>query len=357
MTAHPSDGATTTCRRPPPTSRRSATPRRWPTRSRPPGRSAGPREGTFNAPNPTGPLSEGFDRVAIRPHAFVMDMFPYPSGRGPARRPPARLHRHRRLRPLPADARRQRAAHDGLRRVRAAGRAVRGPDRPAPAHDHLRATSTSSWRSCAGWVWATTSAAGRHHRPGLLPLDAVDLPADLQLVVRHRRRQGPPDRRADRRAGRRHPRSRARAPTHPAGRGPSCPTSSSGRSSTTTGWPTAAESSVNWAPGLGTVLSNEEVTADGRSERGNFPVFRRPLPQWMMRITAYADRLVRDLDQIDWPDKVRTMQRNWIGRSTGAHIALRAPTPATSRSSRPGRTRCSAPPTWCWRPNTRWSTR
>jgi leucyl-tRNA synthetase len=85
------------------------------------------------------------------------------------------------------------------------------------------------------------------------------------------------------------------------------------------------DSMVNWAPGLGTVLSNEEVTADGRSERGNFPVFRRPLAQWMMRITAYADRLVRDLDQIDWPEKVRTMQRNWIGRSTGAHISF--PTP------------------------------
>jgi leucyl-tRNA synthetase len=83
-----------------------------------------------------------------------------------------------------------------------------------------------------------------------------------------------------------------------------------------------SESLVNWAPGLGTVLANEEVTSDGRSERGNFPVFRRPLPQWMMRITAYADRLVRDLEFIDWPDKVRTMQRNWIGRSTGAHVSF-----------------------------------
>jgi leucyl-tRNA synthetase len=87
-----------------------------------------------------------------------------------------------------------------------------------------------------------------------------------------------------------------------------------------------SDSMVNWAPGLGTVLSNEEVTADGRSERGNFPVFRRPLAQWMMRITAYADRLLADLDQIDWPEKVRTMQRNWIGRSTGAYVAF--PTPA-----------------------------
>ena len=67
------------------------------------------------------------------------------------------------------------------------------------------------------------------------------------------------------------------------------------------------EAPVNWAPGLGTVLSNEEVTNDGRSERGNFPVFKKNLRQWMMRITAYADRLADDLDRVDWPEKVKTM--------------------------------------------------
>ncbi|MFD1151242.1 leucine--tRNA ligase [Saccharothrix hoggarensis] len=81
-----------------------------------------------------------------------------------------------------------------------------------------------------------------------------------------------------------------------------------------------SEAPVNWCPGLGTVLANEEVTADGRSERGNFPVFRRSLRQWMMRITAYADRLIDDLDRLDWPDKVKAMQRNWIGRSQGARV-------------------------------------
>ncbi len=79
-----------------------------------------------------------------------------------------------------------------------------------------------------------------------------------------------------------------------------------------------AEVPVNWCPMLGTVLANEEVTADGRSERGNYPVFKRPLKQWMMRITAYAERLVNDLEGVDWPDKVKIMQRNWIGRSEGA---------------------------------------
>lgn len=85
-----------------------------------------------------------------------------------------------------------------------------------------------------------------------------------------------------------------------------------------------AESLVNWCPGLGTVLANEEVTADGRSERGNFPVFRKRLRQWMMRITAYSDRLLEDLDVLDWPEKVKAMQRNWIGRSTGAAVLFAA---------------------------------
>ncbi|KAF0849353.1 leucine--tRNA ligase [Nocardia caishijiensis] len=86
-----------------------------------------------------------------------------------------------------------------------------------------------------------------------------------------------------------------------------------------------SDSIVNWCPGLGTVLSNEEVTADGRSERGNFPVFRKRMWQWMMRITAYADRLVDDLDELDWPDNVKSMQRNWIGRSRGAQVRFAAP--------------------------------
>ncbi|HEY2725130.1 MAG TPA: class I tRNA ligase family protein, partial [Pseudonocardiaceae bacterium] len=101
-----------------------------------------------------------------------------------------------------------------------------------------------------------------------------------------------------------------------------------------------SEAPVNWCPGLGTVLANEEVTPDGRSDRGNFPVFRRNLRQWMMRITAYADRLVDDLDRLDWPDKVKTMQRNWIGRSHGARI--RFPVRGSSRATNGG---ASAPST------------
>ena len=92
------------------------------------------------------------------------------------------------------------------------------------------------------------------------------------------------------------------------------------------------EVTVNWCPGLGTVLANEEVTGEGRSEIGDFPVYKRPLRQWMLRITAYADRLLHDLDSadlpdgrggryaLDWPGPIKLMQQNWIGRSEGAEI-------------------------------------
>jgi leucyl-tRNA synthetase len=82
----------------------------------------------------------------------------------------------------------------------------------------------------------------------------------------------------------------------------------------------ASDAPVNWCPGLGTVLANEEVTAEGRSERGNYPVFKAELRQWNMRITAYADRLLTDLDGLDWPEAIKLQQRNWIGRSEGARV-------------------------------------
>src|SRR6187549_692674 len=76
---------------------------------------------------------------------------------------------------------------------------------------------------------------------------------------------------------------------------------------------------VNWCPELGTVLANEEVI-DGKSERGNHPVVRLPLRQWQLRITAYADRLEKDLEGLDWSESIKALQRNWIGRSTGAEV-------------------------------------
>lgn len=83
-----------------------------------------------------------------------------------------------------------------------------------------------------------------------------------------------------------------------------------------------AEVPVNWSPDLGTVVANEEVI-DGKTERGGFPVYRRKMRQWMLRITAYADRLLDDLDDLDWPESIKEMQRNWIGRSEGAQVTLK----------------------------------
>ena len=84
-----------------------------------------------------------------------------------------------------------------------------------------------------------------------------------------------------------------------------------------------AEVPVNWCPALGTVLANEEVI-DGRSERGNHPVIRKPMRQWMLKITEYAERLLKDLDTLDWSDGIKEMQRNWIGKSTGALVDFKA---------------------------------
>ncbi len=92
-----------------------------------------------------------------------------------------------------------------------------------------------------------------------------------------------------------------------------------------------AEEPVNWCPGLGTVLANEEVTNEGRSDIGNFPVYRRPLRQWMMRITAMAQRLADDLDLVEWPDNVKLLQRNWIGASDGAVITMPLAGPAVGQ--------------------------
>src|SRR5215218_4997276 len=82
-----------------------------------------------------------------------------------------------------------------------------------------------------------------------------------------------------------------------------------------------AEAPVNWCPELGTVLANEEVI-DGKSEVGGFPVVRKPMRQWMLRITAYAERLSDELEGLDWPQGIKLLQRNWIGKSEGAEVTF-----------------------------------
>jgi len=83
-----------------------------------------------------------------------------------------------------------------------------------------------------------------------------------------------------------------------------------------------AEAPVNWSPDLGTVVANEDIV-DGKTERGGYPIYRRNMKQWMLRITKYADRLLAGLDNLDWPENIKEMQRNWIGRSVGAQITFK----------------------------------
>ena len=278
-------------------------------------------DGTFNAPNPTGPLSEGFDRLAIRDHAYVLDMFPYPSGAG--------LHVGHPLGYIGTDVYARYLRMSGANVLHTMGfdafglpaeqRAIETGQHPRTStydnidiflrqlrrlglgHDERRrvATTDTDFYRWTQWIFLKIFNAWYD-----LDLDKArpieELIAELDADERE-----PGD------------------GTNPYGK-PWAELDAVERRVVVDNHRLAyrSDSLVNWAPGLGTVLSNEEVTADGRSERGNFPVFRKPLTQWMMRITSYADRLVRDLDHIDWPEKVRIMQRNWIGKSTGAHVTF-----------------------------------
>ena len=287
--------------------------RHSPTRSSTRGRTVGTPSTCSGRPTAPGCWPRIRATWPIGPSRFVLDMFPYPSGAG--------LHVGHPLGFIATDVYArfsrmtglQRAARDGLRRVRSPRRAVRGADRHAPARHHRGEHRQHEAPDARARSRSRPAPRPGHHRRRLLPVDAVDLPADLQLLVRRRRRPRP----ADRGAGRRVPcghavdARRSRRSTR---------SRSQEQRELVDSYRLAyiAEAPVNWCPGLGTVLANEEVTADGRSERGNFPVYKRPLKQWMMRITAYADRLLADLDQLDWSESIKLMQRNWIGRSTGA---------------------------------------
>ncbi|GAA0735051.1 leucine--tRNA ligase [Dactylosporangium roseum] len=271
-------------------------------------------QGTFQAPNPTGPLSDPNHPRAGAPKLYVIDMFPYPSGAGLHVGHPLgyigtdcytryfRMAGYNVLHPMGFDAfglpAEQYAVQTGTHprtTTEANIERYRGQlRRLGLAYDDRRsvATTDAEFYHWTQWIflkifnsWFDTGL--RKARPiaelierfeaGTRPTPDGRAWADLSAVER---RQIVDDHRLA----------------------------------------YISEAPVNWCPGLGTVLANEEVTPDGRSERGNFPVFKRNLRQWMMRITAYGDRLLDDLDRLDWPDKVKTMQRNWIGRSRGAHI-------------------------------------
>jgi len=276
-------------------------------------------EGTFHTPNPVGRLSEGFDRVAGRPKYFVMDMFPYPSGAG--------LHVGHPLGYLGTDVTSRFHRMDGDNVLHPMGYDAFG----LPAEQfavqtgqHPRVTTEANIAA----IKAQLRRLGVDHdeRRTFATIDPEYYKWTQWIFLQIFGSW------FDDRAGKARPIAELVAELDEGTRTPAPGTNPTGLS-----WAELDEvqrakvvdahrlaylhqAPVNWCPGLGTVLSNEEVTADGRSERGNFPVFRRPLTQWMMRITAYSDRLLADLDRLDWSDSLKQMQRNWIGRSTGARI-------------------------------------
>jgi leucyl-tRNA synthetase len=271
------------------------------------------REGVFNAPNPRGALADGTD-VASRPHAFIMDMFPYPSGTGLHVGHPLgfiatdvyarfmRMTGHNVLHTMGFDAfglpAEQYAVQTGTH-PRVSTEANIATYRKqlrslGLGHDLRRSIATidSSYYRWTQWIFL--QIFNSWYDPQAQQARPIS-----ELVARFERGEQAV------------PGGRTWADLGPAE-----------RDELLADYRLAyiKLAPVNWCPGLGTVLANEEVTADGRSERGNFPVFKSNLRQWMMRITAYGDRLIDDLDLLDWPEAIKLQQRNWIGRSEGAKV-------------------------------------
>ncbi len=278
-------------------------------------------EGTFHAPNPVGELSPGFERLKNRPKFYMLDMFPYLSGSGLHVGHPVGyigtdvLARFLRMTGrqvlhtlgydsfgLPAE---QYAINTGQHpQVTVADNIAimrRQLRRLGLGHDSRRevATSDVSFYRWTQWIFLKIFESWYDK-------DAARARPITELVSQFA-------------SGQRQPVSSANPDSKPW-----ADLSEIERRSVIDSYRLAylSEELVNWCPGLGTVLANEEVTADGRSDVGNFPVHRRPLRQWMMRITSYADRLIADLDGLDWPESIKAMQRNWIGRSEGVNVAF-----------------------------------
>ncbi|MFI6781791.1 leucine--tRNA ligase [Micromonospora sp. NPDC050276] len=272
------------------------------------------REGTFHAPNPTGPLADPTHPRAGAEKLYVLDMFPYPSGAG--------LHVGHPLGYIGTDcyARYQRMA--GRNVLHAMGFDAFGL--PAEQYavqtgTHPRTTTEQNIERYKAQLRRLGLAHDERRSVATIDTDFYRWTQWIFLQIFNSW--------YDRDAGRARPVAELIAefeggnrPT-PDGRA-WAELSVAERRQVVDDHRLAyvSQAPVNWCPGLGTVLANEEVTADGRSERGNFPVFKRNLKQWMMRITAYGDRLLDDLDSLDWPEPIKLQQRNWIGRSTGAHI-------------------------------------
>src|SRR5690606_25084307 len=270
--------------------------------------------GTFHAPNPVGPLADPDHPRAEAPKQFVMDMFPYPSGEGLHVGHPLgyigtdcytrylRMVGYNVLHPMGFDAfglpAEQYAVETGTHPRKTTEENVerfrRQLRRLGMGYDDRRSFATTDVDYYRWTQWIFLQIFNSWYDPDARKARPIE-----ELVAAYERgERATPDGRAW--SDLSEVERRKLVDDH--------------RLAYLT------EAPVNWCPGLGTVLANEEVTAEGRSDRGNFPVFQRRLKQWMLRITAYADRLLEDLDVLDWPEPIKLMQRNWIGRSVGAYI-------------------------------------
>ncbi|MEU6951023.1 leucine--tRNA ligase [Streptomyces sp. NPDC045714] len=270
-------------------------------------------EGTYEAPNPTGDLA-GDPELAAKPKKFIMDMFPYPSGAG--------LHVGHPLGYIATDvyARHQRmTGHNVLHTLGFDAFGLPAEQYAVQTGTHPRVSTEANMENMKAQL--RRLGLGHDNRRSFATIEAeyykwtqwiflqifnswYDSEADRARPIAELVEQFE---------------SAARAT--PDGREWSA-LSAAERADLLSEYRLAyaSDAPVNWSPGLGTVLANEEVTADGRSERGNFPVFKAKLRQWNMRITSYADRLLNDLDGLDWPEAIKLQQRNWIGRSEGARV-------------------------------------
>ncbi|MCQ3806996.1 MAG: leucine--tRNA ligase [Acidimicrobiaceae bacterium] len=271
-------------------------------------------QGTYHCPNPSGALSADPSGLADRPKLFIMDMFPYPSGVG--------LHVGHPLGFIATDVYARYKRMSGFNVLHTMGFDAFG----LPAEEHARQTGehprANTERNIVNMSRQLARLGLGHDERRSFATTDPDYYRWTQWIFLQLF-----DAWFDPETGRARPIGELIGEFDSAVRVPKggedwAATDQSERLKILSQYRLAYvdEAPVNWCPGLGTVLSNEEVTAEGLSERGNFAVFQRPLKQWMLRITAYADRLLEDLDLLDWSDSIKTMQRNWIGRSQGAYI-------------------------------------
>ncbi|MFC8233517.1 leucine--tRNA ligase [Streptomyces sp. NPDC056661] len=269
--------------------------------------------GTYEAPNPTGDLADD-PELAAKPKKFIMDMFPYPSGAG--------LHVGHPLGYIATDvfARHQRmTGHNVLHTLGFDAFGLPAEQYAVQTGTHPRASTEANMENMKSQLRRLGLGHDKRRSFATIEADYYKWTQWIFLQIFNSWY----DTEADRARPIADLVAQFESGERPTPDGRDWSALSAVEHAEVLGQyrlAYASDAPVNWSPGLGTVLANEEVTADGRSERGNFPVFKAKLRQWNMRITAYADRLLNDLDGLDWPEAIKLQQRNWIGRSEGARV-------------------------------------